>query len=69
MVLFGLVPGVAGAWAAGHAVRSFLFGVKVLDTATLIAVGFVLVAVAGTAAFLPALRAALVDPAETLRAE
>ena len=28
MVLLGLVPGIAGAWAAGHAVRSFLYGVR-----------------------------------------
>lgn len=69
MVLFGLIPGIAGAWAAGHAVRSFLFGVKVLDPATLAGVALVLLMVAATAAFLPALRAALVDPMETLRAE
>jgi predicted permease len=69
MVLLGLVPGIAGAWAAGHAVRSFLFGVKALDAQTLIGAGVVLLLVSATAAFFPALRAAQVDPAETLRAE
>ena len=28
MALLGLVPGITGAWAAGFAVRSFLYGVK-----------------------------------------
>lgn len=69
MVLLGLVPGIAGAWAAGHAVRSFLFGVKALDAETLIAAGAVLLLVLSAAAFIPAIRAAQVDPAETLRTE
>jgi len=69
MVLLGLIPGTAGAWAAGHAVRSFLYGVKALDAETLLAAGAVLALVSAAAAFLPALRAAQVDPVETLRAE
>ncbi|HEX8710931.1 MAG TPA: ADOP family duplicated permease [Terracidiphilus sp.] len=69
MVLLGLVPGIAGAWAAGHAVRSFLYGVSALDTRTLLAAGAVLLLVSTAAAFFPALRAAQVDPMETLRAE
>lgn len=69
MVLLGLIPGVAGAWAAGHAVRSFLYGVKALDAETLLAAGAVLLLVSATAAIFPALRAAQVDPVETLRAE
>jgi putative ABC transport system permease protein len=69
MVLFGLVPGIAGAWAAGYAVRSFLFGVKVLDPATLAAVAVVLLVVSIAAALVPALRAAMVNPIEALRFE
>jgi predicted permease len=69
MVLLGLIPGIAGAWAAGRAVRSFLYGVKALDAETLVAAGAVLLLVSAAAAFLPALRAAQVDPVETLRAE
>jgi predicted permease len=69
MVLLGLVPGLAGAWAAGHAVRSFLYGVQPLDGVTLVAVGALLTLVAACAAGVPAMRAALVDPVETLRAE
>jgi len=34
MALLGLIPGIAGAWAAGYAVRSFLYGVKTFDPAT-----------------------------------
>jgi predicted permease len=69
MVLFGLIPGLIGAWAAGRAVRSFLFGVQVLDPVTLLSAGVVLLLVAAAAAFVPAVRAALVDPMETLRVE
>ncbi|HEU5352637.1 MAG TPA: ADOP family duplicated permease [Terracidiphilus sp.] len=69
MVLLGLVPGVAGAWVAGDAVRSFLFGVKALDAETLFVSGGLLLLVASAAALLPAVRASRVDPVETLRAE
>jgi ABC-type antimicrobial peptide transport system permease subunit len=69
MVLLGLLPGLAGAWAAGYAVRGFLYGVKPLDGMTLLTVGGVLLLVAGCAASVPAIRAAMVDPIEALRAE
>ncbi len=69
MVLMGLAFGITGAWAAGHAVRSFLFGVKALDAVTLSATGALLLLVSAAAAFVPAMRAARVDPVETLRAE
>jgi predicted permease len=69
MVLVGLAPGLAGAWAAGYAVRSFLYGVQPLDGVTLAAVGALLMLVAACAAGVPAVRAAMVDPMETLRAE
>ncbi|MGA7155424.1 MAG: ADOP family duplicated permease [Acidobacteriaceae bacterium] len=69
MVALGLLPGIAGAWAAGHAVRSFLYGVKALDPQTVVGVCGVLLIVSGAAAFFPATRAARVDPAETLRSE
>jgi predicted permease len=69
MVLLGLVPGIAGAWAAGNAVRSFLYGVKALDAESLVAGGAVLLLVSAVAASIPAIRAAQVDPVETLRTE
>jgi ABC-type lipoprotein release transport system permease subunit len=69
MVLVGLAFGIAGAWAAGHAVQSFLFEVKALDSMTILATTALLLVVSGAAAFFPAMRAAKVDPVETLRAE
>jgi ABC-type antimicrobial peptide transport system permease subunit len=67
MVLGGLIPGIAGAWAAAHAVRSFLYGVTALDPLAIAAAAAVLTA--GLAAALPAWRAARVDPMEVLRVE
>jgi predicted permease len=69
MVLLGLIPGIAGAWAAGHAISSFLYGVRPLDPETLTSVAVLLILVSIAAASLPTLRAAQVDPVETLRAE
>ncbi len=69
MALLGLIPGIAGAWAAGYAVRSFLYGVRTFDAATAGVAGVVLVLVFAAAASFPAMRAAKVDPVETLRAE
>lgn len=69
MVFFGLIPGLIGAWAAGRAVRSFLFGVQALDPVSLFSAGIVLLIVASIAALAPALRAASVDLVETLRVD
>jgi len=69
MVLFGIVPGAAGAWIAGHAIRSFLYGVKPLDPLTYAAVAIVLLAIALLAAAIPTHRAARVEPMEVLRVE
>ena len=69
MVLIGIIPGLIGAWAAGHAVRSFLFGVKPLDPASLAAAVAVLLLTGLFAAWWPARRAASIDPMQALRAE
>ncbi len=69
MVLFGVLPGMAGAWFAGRAVKSFLFGVTPLDPMTETAVALALLLVAALAASIPAWRAARVDPMEVLRTE
>jgi predicted permease len=69
MVVLGLLPGVFGAWAAGRAVQSFLYGVSGFDAESLLAAGSLLILVCCAAVLLPALRAARVDPAETLRLE
>jgi putative ABC transport system permease protein len=69
MVAFGLVLGGAASLPAGHAVRSFLFGVQPLDPLTVGATAFLLLLVCAAAAAIPAWRAAQVDPMEVLRAE
>lgn len=67
LVLIGIPPGIAGAWAVGHAVRSYLFGVTPLDLATLAAAAALLLLTAAVAAALPAWRAAQIHPMEVLR--
>ncbi len=69
MVFAGIIPGLAGAWAVGRSVRSFLFGVKALDPASLAGALGILVLAGTIAALLPAWRAARVDPMEVLRVE
>jgi predicted permease len=65
----GIAAGLAGAAAFGRWMASQLFGVRPLDPATYFAVLGVLLAAVSLAAYLPARRAAGLDPAETLRAE
>jgi putative ABC transport system permease protein len=50
-------------------VKSLLFGVQPGDAATLAAASLLLVAVAALAAYLPARRAARIDPTVALRYE
>jgi putative ABC transport system permease protein len=69
MVLLGLMPGLFGAWAAARTVRSLLFGVDVFDPPTLIGAGIVILLAGSFASLFPAVHAALLDPADTLRME
>jgi putative ABC transport system permease protein len=50
-----------------RALRPFLFGVSPLDPLTFVAIGVTLAGAALLASWLPAWRAAAVDPAATLR--
>ena len=69
LVAIGAVAGIAVALSAARFVATLVFGLSATDGATiLIAVG-ILVAVSALAAYLPARRASLVDPATALRAE
>ncbi len=65
----GVVVGLGAAAALGHAMSSLLFGIEPMDPAAyLVAIGVILAA-ATLASYLPARRAATIDPMETLRAE
>lgn len=65
----GVGIGLALSAAAGRVFRSFLFGVTPTDTATYMAVTGLLAAVSLLACYIPARRAARVDPMRALRAE
>jgi macrolide transport system ATP-binding/permease protein len=65
----GLGIGMVGAVAASSLLRGLLFGVRSWDVPTLGAVAAVLGASSLLASYLPARRAASVDPAATLRSE
>ncbi|MGB9455015.1 MAG: ABC transporter permease [Bryobacteraceae bacterium] len=67
LVAAGLVLGFPLAWAAARAVHSLLFGIEAVDPVAFGGTGAVLVAVALGAAFLPARRAASIDPMRALR--
>jgi predicted permease len=67
LVFAGVMIGVAGAFASSRFLASLLFGVKPSDPLTLIAVSLLFVAVILLATFIPARRAANVDPMVALR--
>jgi predicted permease len=63
----GVIIGLAGAFASSRLLASLLYGVKPSDPLTLIAVALLFVAVILLAGFIPARRAANVDPMVALR--
>jgi predicted permease len=65
----GVPIGLAAAFGLTRLMKSLLFGISPLDPLTYIAVPLVLAASAVLASYLPARRAAAVDPVEALRAE
>jgi putative ABC transport system permease protein len=69
LAAIGLAMGLIGAYFVGRAMKSLLFGVQALDFAAFGAVGVILLAAAVIACFLPAWRAASVNPMEVLRTE
>src|SRR5437868_10487046 len=69
LVLGGLVLGTTGATLATRALRSMLFGVSPLDAITFIGAALVLGGVAMPATYVPARRAARIDPMVALRYE
>lgn len=69
LVIIGLVLGFVGSMFTGLLLSSALYGVKSTDPITFIAVALVLMGVGGAAIYLPARRAARVDPLVSLRYE
>jgi predicted permease len=65
----GCVAGLLGAVALSRMLRSFLFEVSALDPVTYCAVPLLMLVVALTAAWIPARRAAAVDPMVALRGD
>ncbi|HXY31184.1 MAG TPA: ABC transporter permease [Gemmatimonadaceae bacterium] len=68
LVAAGLLLGVAGAFFASRIMRGLLFGVAPHDPITLMAVALLMAAIGVMACWIPALRAARIDPAIAMRA-
>lgn len=69
VVVIGLALGVGGAVALARMMKTLLYAVEPTDPATFVAVSLVLLVCAAAACFLPARRAATIDPMNALRAE
>jgi predicted permease len=69
IVIIGLVLGMAGALAAAQLIRSQLYSQSGIDPVTFVGVPLILAAAALLATYLPARRAASVDPIQALKYE
>jgi ABC-type antimicrobial peptide transport system permease subunit len=69
IVCFGSVAGIAVGVAAGRLIEAFLYEVKPIGLETIAAPILTLAIIALIASIPPALRAARVDPSQTLRGE
>jgi predicted permease len=67
LLAIGLVLGVTGAFFGATLIRGLLFGVEPHDPITLIGVAVMMAAIGIVACWIPALRAARIDPVITMR--
>ena len=67
LLVYGLFLGVAGALIGTRLIQGLLFGVAPNDPLTLVTVAVMMVLVGVAACWLPALRAAKIDPAVAIR--
>jgi predicted permease len=67
LLVAGLALGMAGAVVAARAIRGLLFGVAPYDPLTLAGVGGMMALIGIVACWIPAVRAARIDPAITMR--
>jgi len=68
LLVLGLASGITAAILSARAIRGLLFGVEPHDPATMIVVAAVMGLIGLIACWIPALRAARIDPAVTMRA-
>jgi len=69
LACIGLVFGLIGSYLVGRAMRTMLYGIAAIDPAAFITIALVLLAVALLACYLPARRAASIEPMDALRTE
>jgi putative ABC transport system permease protein len=69
LTLTGVAIGLGASWAITRSLTALLVGVSPHDPGTFAVIGFLLVAIAFVASYLPGRRATRVDPMITLRAE
>lgn len=69
ITLIGIAIGLGGAFLLTRFMQSLIFGVSTVDAVTFAGVALLLMAVSMVASFVPALRAARLDPIQALRTE
>jgi putative ABC transport system permease protein len=69
LAAIGLAIGLAGSVLVGRTMRSTLYGVDAMDFSVILLVGVILLLTALFASYLPARRAAMIDPMKALRVD
>jgi putative ABC transport system permease protein len=69
LALIGVTIGLAGSFALVHLLSSMLFGIQAIDPVTFATAALALLGIAALASYIPARRAASIDPMQALRTE